>query len=85
MANKGHEKENRKLLGGGGLYYDPSGREIPRGKNHPWEGYEYFLESHNCGLGICLIITIKFCEFSFKFSSIIIVYLNIYIKHFSRR
>ena len=36
---------------GGGVIHDPSGTEIPRGwggsnqKNHPWEGYGYFLES----------------------------------------
>ena len=76
--------ENKKFLGGGGLYNDPFGMEIPRGKNHPWEGYGYFLESHNSGLGIYIIITIKFCEFSFKFSSII-VYLKSYIEHFTRR
>ena len=39
-------------VGGGGVIHDPSGTEIPRGggsnrKNHPWEGYGYFLESHN--------------------------------------
>lgn len=85
MANKDHEKEKRKFLRGRGLYNDPSGMEIPRGKNHPWEGYECFLESHNSGLGIYIVITIKCCEFGFKFSSIIIVYLNSYIKHFSRR
>ena len=53
------KRKNRKFLGGGGSYYDPSGTEIPRGKNHPWEGYEYFLESHNSGLGIYIIITVK--------------------------
>ena len=44
---------NKKFLGGGGVIHDPSGTEIPRGwgggsnqKNHPLEGYEYFLESH---------------------------------------
>ena len=53
------KRKNRKFPGGGGSYYDPSGTEIPRGKNHPWEGYEYFLESHNSGLGIYIIITVK--------------------------
>ena len=40
--------------GGGGLYMTPLERKFrggggggPNRKNHPWEGYEYFLESHN--------------------------------------
>ena len=40
-ALKGHEKENRKFLGGGRVIHDPSGTEIPRG------GDGYFLELHN--------------------------------------
>ena len=31
MENIGHEKENRKFLGDGGVIQDPSGTEIPRG------------------------------------------------------
>ena len=38
--------------GGGGLYMTPLERKFWRGggsnwKNHQWEGYGYFLESHN--------------------------------------
>ena len=50
--NKGHEKEIRKFLGGGvGLYMTPLEQKFQGGggsnqKNHPWEGYGYFLESH---------------------------------------
>ena len=52
-----------KFLGGRGVIHDPSGTVIPRGwrgsnrKNHPWEGYGYFLESHNLA---------EFCDSSFK-------------------
>ena len=31
MANKGHEKENRKFLGGGGLYMTPLERKFRGG------------------------------------------------------
>ena len=51
MANKGHEKEQRKFLGGGGSYMTPLEQKFRGGgwsnrKNNSVEGYGYFLESH---------------------------------------
>ena len=51
------KKKNWKILGGGGVHHRPSGMEIPGAwgggvklNDHPWGGYEYFLESHISGL-----------------------------------
>ena len=47
--------------GGWGVIHEPSGTEIPRvlggtnRKNHPWEGYGYFLESHISSHEHCLL------------------------------